>query len=187
MKKLNTTTISKYLSFILRHHPEEAGLTLDSHGWANVGELLRGVEPKYPLTLELLEEIVATDEKQRYSFSDDKTLIRANQGHSINVDVDLREAMPPEFLWHGTAERFADSIEARGLLKMNRMYVHLSSDCETAVKVGSRHGKPLVYKVSAAKMTADGYKFYLSANNVWLTDSVPARYLERTDNETTRV
>ena len=120
MKKLNTTTISKYLSFILRHHPEEAGLTLDNHGWAN-GELLRGVEPKYPLTLELLEEIVATDEKQRYSFSDDKTLIRANQGHSINVDVDLREAMPPEFLWHGTAERFADSIEARGLLKMNRM------------------------------------------------------------------
>ena len=114
----------------------------------------------------MLEEIVKTDEKQRYAFNDDKTLIRANQGHSIPVDVELEQKTPPDMLWHGTGEKYVTSIERQGLLPKSRLYVHLSADYDTAIKVGSRHGRPVVYEVNAGAMAADGYDFYLSANGV---------------------
>ena len=151
--------ISKYISLILRHKPETIGITLDEHGWANVDELLKGVSRKYPLTREELDEIVATDEKQRYSFNDDGTLIRANQGHSIQVDVELAEVRPPEFLYHGTGEKYVSSIDRHGLIPKTRLYVHLSGDYETAVKVGSRHGKPVVYRILAGQMADAGITF----------------------------
>ena len=166
---------SKFLSLILRHKPQIVGLELDEHGWADVEELISRVKG---LNLAKLEQIVAQDEKQRYSFSADKKLIRANQGHSIAVDVELAELEPPEILYHGTAENFGSSIIAQGLLKMSRLYVHLSSDVETAEKVGRRHGKPKIFLVESQKMFRDGYKFYRSVNGVWLTEHVPAKYLK---------
>ena len=154
-------------------------MTLDEHGWANVDELIEGVNRTHKLDMEMLEDIVRTDEKQRYSFSEDKTLIRANQGHSIPVDVELEEIAPPEYLWHGTAEKSVVGIESEGLKHMSRLYVHLSPDMETAKKVGSRHGKLVIYKVSSGRMHDDGYVFYRSVNGVWLTKAVPTEYLER--------
>ncbi|MGN1064481.1 MAG: RNA 2'-phosphotransferase [Thermoguttaceae bacterium] len=170
---------SKFIALILRHKPETIGITLDEHGWANVDELIEGVNMTYPLTMEELEEIVRTDEKQRYSFNDDKTLIRANQGHSIPVDVELKEVHPPKYLYHGTGEKYVPSIDIQGLIPKSRLYVHLSGDIETAVKVGSRHGKPVVYRVSAEQMVEAGMLFYKSVNGVWLTKNVPARYLKK--------
>lgn len=175
---MNLTKISKYLALILRHKPEEVGISLDAHGWANVTDLIEGVNQTYELNMEMLEEIVETDDKQRYSFNEDKTKIRANQGHSVNVDVELEEAAPPEYLWHGTAEKYVDSIKEAGLVKKSRLYVHLSSDYETAVLVGKRHGKPVVFCVKSGQMYTDGYKFFKSKNGVWLTDFVPVEYLE---------
>ena len=174
---LNST--SKYISLILRHKPETIGISLDEHGWANVDELINGIAKTHEINMDILEEIVRTDEKQRYSFNDDKTKIRANQGHSIQVDVELEEKAPPEILWHGTGEKFTSSIDAQGLIPKSRLYVHLSKDKETAVKVGSRHGKPVLYIVKAMEMYRDGYKFYLSKNGVWLTKEVPVKYLEK--------
>lgn len=170
---------SKFIALILRHKPETIGITLDEHGWANVDELIEGVNMTYPLTMEELEEIVRTDEKQRYSFNDDKTLIRANQGHSIPVDVELKEVHPPKYLYHGTGEKYVPSIDIQGLIPKSRLYVHLSGDIETAVKVGSRHGKPVVYRVLAEQMVEAGMLFYKSVNGVWLTKNVPARYLKK--------
>ena len=170
---------SKYMSLILRHKPEVIGITLDEHGWANVDELIDGISRTHEFNMDILEEIVRTDEKQRYSFNEDKTLIRANQGHSIPVDVELDEVTPPEELWHGTATRFEASIDTQGLIPKSRLYVHLSKDRETAVKVGKRHGKPVLYIVKAGEMSRDGYKFYLSKNGVWLTKEVPVRYLKK--------
>ena len=170
---------SKYISLILRHKPETIGITLDEHGWANVDELIAGISKTHTMNMQILEEIVSTDEKQRYSFNDDKTLIRANQGHSIQVDVELKEIEPPEFLWHGTGEKFVSSIDASGLIPKSRLYVHLSKDKETATIVGSRHGKPVLYKVLSGEMYKDGYKFYLSENKVWLTKEVPLKYLNK--------
>ncbi len=166
---------SKFLSLILRHKPQIVGIELDEHGWADVEELIRRVKN---LDLATLEQIVATDNKQRYSFSADKKLIRANQGHSIPVDVELEELAPPEFLYHGTGEKFSASIKLQGLLKKSRLYVHLSSDVETAEKVGRRHGKPKIFLVESLKMFNDGYKFFRSVNGVWLTEHVPAKYLK---------
>lgn len=169
---------SKFLSLILRHKPQLVGLELDEHGWADVEELIRRVNRKRPLDLPTLEQIVATDEKQRYSFSADGKLIRANQGHSIPVDVELEELEPPEILYHGTARRYGAAITSQGLLKMSRLYVHLSSDVETVEKVGRRHGKPIIFRVESLRMFNDGYKFYRSVNGVWLTEHVPAKYLK---------
>ena len=169
---------SKFLSLILRHKPQLVGLELDEHGWADVEDLIRRVNRKRQLDLPTLEQIVAQDEKQRYSFSADSKLIRANQGHSIPVDVELEELEPPEILYHGTARRYGSSIVAQGLLKMSRLYVHLSSDVETAEKVGRRHGKPMIFRVESLRMFNDGYKFYRSVNGVWLTEHVPAKYLK---------
>ncbi len=169
---------SKFLSLILRHKPEEIGITLDEHGWANVDDLIAGISKTQPFSMDMLEEIVLTDEKMRYSFNEDKTLIRANQGHSVSVDVELEEKIPPDTLYHGTGEKYVSSIQMQGLIPKSRLYVHLSLDIDTAVKVGARHGKPIVYQVDASKMIANGYKFYLSANGVWLTEKVPAKYLK---------
>lgn len=176
---MNLKNTSKYLSLILRHKPETIGIALDEHGWANVDELIAGIAKTHDCSMEILEEIVRTDEKQRYSFNEDKTLIRANQGHSIPVDVELEEVLPPEKLWHGTGEKYTASIDAQGLIPKSRLYVHLSKDSDTAMKVGSRHGKPVLYIVKSGEMSRDGFPFYLSKNGVWLTKEVPVKYLEK--------
>lgn len=166
---------------ILRHNPGVIGITLDEHGWADVSELIDGINNtgNHFIDMEMLEEIVRTDEKQRYSFTEDHSLIRANQGHSIPVDVELEEKIPPDTLWHGTGEKYVSSIDKQGLIPKSRLYVHLSSDTETARRVGSRHGKPVIYTVNCKKMVEDGYRFFLSANGVWLTKAVPPEYLQR--------
>ncbi len=174
--------ISKFIALILRHKPETIGITLDEHGWAKVDELIDGISKTYVFNMEMLEEIVRTDKKGRYSFSEDKTLIRANQGHSINVDVELEEKEPPEFLWHGTGEKFVSGIDTEGLKPKSRLYVHLSKDEDTALQVGARHGKPVLYRVLSGKMYKDGYVFYLSQNGVWLTKKVPLEYMEKRKN-----
>lgn len=176
-KDLNST--SKFISLILRHKPETIGIALDEHGWANVEELIAGIQKTRMFNMEMLEEIVRADGKMRYSFNEDKTLIRANQGHSIPVDVELPVAVLPEFLYHGTGQKYVESIEKIGLIPKSRLYVHLSGDIDTAVKVGGRHGKPVVYKVESGRMQEDGFVFYRSVNGVWLVKEVPAAYLEK--------
>lgn len=171
--------LSRFMSLILRHRPESIGISLDEHGWANVDELLSGIGEQHPIDMDMLEEIVRADKKQRYSFNEDKTLIRANQGHSIPVDVELDEVSPPEELWHGTGEKYVQDIETEGLLPKSRLYVHLSNDRDTAFKEGQRHGKPVLYIVRSREMYRDGYKFYLSKNGVWLTKAVPVKYLQK--------
>jgi len=169
--------VGKFISLILRHHPEAIGMKLDEHGWTRTEDLIAGIAKSRPFDMQMLEEIVRTDSKQRYSFNEDKTLIRANQGHSIPVDVELEQKTPPDVLWHGTGEKYVESINKIGLIPKSRLYVHLSKDYETAKTVGSRHGKPIVYRVNTKQMTEDGYQFYLSVNGVWLTKEVPVRYL----------
>lgn len=174
--------LSVFISLVLRHKPDAAGITLDEHGWANVDELINGINNTgRKIDMTMLEEIVRTDNKQRYSFNEDKTLIRANQGHSIPVDVELKEQEPPELLYHGTADRFVKSIMTEGLKPMSRLYVHLSKDIETAKKVGKRHGNPVILKVYSGQMGRDGVKFYLSENGVWLTKKVDVEYLGKMD------
>ena len=182
---MNLTAISRYISLILRHKPEVIGITLNEHGWADVNALIQGIrETKEPaFSKELLDEIVRTDSKQRYAYNQDHTLIRASQGHSIPVDVELMQAMPPELLWHGTGEKYTASIEKTGLIPKSRLYVHLSKDMNTAIAVGTRHGKPVVYQVSAGRMARAGYAFYLSANGVWLTKEVPTEFFQRLSQE----
>lgn len=174
---MGITDTSRFISLILRHKPETIGITLDEHGWANVKDLIEGIKKTRPFDMDMLEEIVRTDNKQRYSFNEDKTLIRANQGHSISVDVELKKAVPPDILYHGTGEKYVSSIDKEGLLPKSRLYVYLSKDEDTAVNVGKRHGKPVVYKVDARKMQEDGFEFFLSVNGVWLTNEVPVKYI----------
>lgn len=164
---------------ILRHRPEVIGITLDEHGWADVDDLIAGVARNNEFNRDILEEIVRTDNKQRYSFNKDKTKIRANQGHSIVVDLELEVSEPPEVLWHGTAEKYVASIDKTGLKPGSRMHVHLSLDEQTAEKVGSRHGRPVIYKVKSGEMYRKGFRFYRSVNGVWLTVMVPVEYLEK--------
>ena len=184
---MSITNTSKYISLILRHKPETIGITLDEHGWANVDELIEGVSKTHPLTRESLEEIVRTDEKQRYSFNEDHSLIRANQGHSIPVDVELEEVTPPRILFHGTGEKYVPYIDVQGLVPKSRLYVHLSGDHETALKVGARHGKAVVYRVLAEQMSKAGIPFYRSVNGVWLTKTVPVEYLVKEDGNSADV
>jgi putative RNA 2'-phosphotransferase len=173
------TKISRFISLILRHKPDAIGIELDQHGWADVRELIDGINATGKnIDMEMLEEIVKTDSKQRYTFNEDKTLIRANQGHSVHVDVELKEQEPPEVLYHGTASRFVESILQDGLKPMNRLYVHLSKDIDTAIKVGKRHGDPVILKIYSKKMYDDGVKFYLSENGVWLTKCVDTIYIK---------
>ena len=171
----------KYISLILRHKPETIGITLDEHGWADVSELIARVNKTHSLDMVGLDRIVAEDEKQRYSFNEDKTLIRANQGHSISVDVELENVEPPEILYLGTATKYEEVIDREGLISKSRLYVHLSGDEETARKVGIRHGKLVMYRVKSGEMRKAGYEFFRSVNGVWLTKAVPARYLEKVE------
>lgn len=177
---MDITRLGRFISLVLRHKPEEAHIVLDKNGWANVNDLISGVkETGREINMEILEEIVRTDNKGRFSFDENKTKIRANQGHSINVDVELKECVPPDVLYHGTATRFLNSIYEEGIRPMKRLYVHLSKDYETAVKVGERHGTPVVLEINAKKMYEDGYAFYLSQNGVWLTSTVTKKYIAR--------
>jgi putative RNA 2'-phosphotransferase len=176
---MTNTNTSIFIALILRHHPEKIGITLDEHGWADVDELINGIAKTRKFDMTMLEEIVATDNKGRYSFNDDKTLIRANQGHSIPVDVELEKVIPPEILYHGSAQKYEASISEQGLIPKSRLYVHLSKDYDTAYNVGKRHGKPIVYKVLSKQMADNGYDFFLSVNGVWLTKSVPVEYLQK--------
>lgn len=185
---MNINQVSKYISLILRHKPEEIGITLDEHGWADVYELIAGIKKKYPYFCYVyLEQIVMLDTKQRYSFDGNRGKIRANQGHSIKVDVELKECEPQKWLYHGTAKKFEESIDKNGLVPKSRLYVHLSKDVDTAYKVGLRHAKRdddvVIYRVRALAMWNKGYKFYLSENGVWLTDSVPVGYLVKEEVE----
>ena len=169
---------SKFLSYVLRHHPELIGLHLDENGWANVEELIeKSTNYSQGFTFEELDEIVQTNDKKRFIFNDDKSKIRANQGHSIAIDLALKPQQPPEFLFHGTAQANVKSILEKGIEKRNRQHVHLSQDKETATKVGMRHGKPVILTIKTKEMFADGIQFYLSENNVWLTDFVDFKYI----------
>ncbi len=174
-------TVSKYLAKYLRHAPHELGLTLQPGGWVPVEELLTADEKNgFPISYDELVECVETNNKQRFAFDETGDLIRANQGHSVEVDLRLEEREPPETLYHGTVERFLPSILEEGLIRGKRHHVHLSKNMETARKVGSRRGKPVILIVDAGRMHRDGHKFLLSANGVWLTDAVPPGYLLRT-------
>jgi putative RNA 2'-phosphotransferase len=172
--------ISKYLSKHLRHQPERLGLTLAEGGWVPVDELLDAcAKHRFPITRDELDEVVERNDKQRFSFDPTGKLIRANQGHSVEVDLQLKPVEPPEFLFHGTGDQSVDDILRDGLYKMRRHHVHLSVDRETARKVGRRHGRPAIFRVDAQRMHADGFVFYCSVNGVWLVEQVPPRYLER--------
>jgi putative RNA 2'-phosphotransferase len=166
---IKLTKKSKFLALVLRHNPKKIGIDMDGNGWVNVQDLCA----KMPIDISDLDEIVRTDQKGRYSYSEDGLRIRANQGHSIEVKVDSQqEAEPPEFLYHGTGKQSLDSIWKDGLKPMNRQHVHLSADKDTAIKVGKRHGKPAVLKIYAQQMHESGQTFWLSANGVWLVDRV---------------
>jgi putative RNA 2'-phosphotransferase len=176
-KQLNIKT-SKFLSLVLRHEPQRIGITLDAEGWTPVEELLTAVaRHRRPISRRELEEVVATNDKKRFAFSTDGLLIRASQGHSVEVDLGLVPIEPPELLYHGTVERFLESIRKEGLLRGNRQHVHLSADRETAGRVGQRRGRPVVLVVEAGQMRREGHVFYRSENGVWLAEAVPPGYL----------
>jgi putative RNA 2'-phosphotransferase len=171
---------SKFLSLILRHSPETIHLSMDTNGWVNIHELIVNAN-KYKnihLTVDLIKTIVANNDKQRFIISEDGKKIRANQGHSITVNLELESKIPPDILYHGTASRFLDSIMKNGLKPMSRQYVHLSQTEEVAITVGKRHGEPIILHIDAKKMNEEGHKFYLSENKVWLADGVPAKYIK---------
>ena len=179
MNEKRKTKISKFLSLVLRHKPEEIGLVLDENGWAGVTNLLeKSSKFGNSFTLEELKEVVATNDKKRFSFDETNAKIRASQGHSIEVEIGFEEKTPPPILYHGTVERNLKSILKTGLEKMKRHHVHLSSETETARNVGKRYGEPIILQVEAEKMSASGIKFYISANGVWLVDSVPPEFLK---------
>ena len=170
--------LSKFLSLVLRHEPQKAGLVLDSAGWVEVDALLRGCAAAgVAITRGELDAIVAQSDKQRFAFSEDRTRIRANQGHSVEVELDYAPAQPPDMLYHGTADRFLESIRSQGLLKGPRHHVHLSADRAVALEVGRRHGRPVVIAVAAATMGRAGHVFFRSANGVWLTEHVPVEFM----------
>lgn len=168
------TKVSKFLSFVLRHKPKAINLTLDDQGWASVDDLIEKAKPQITLTPTLIRQVVIDNDKKRFSLSDDNQYIRANQGHSVKVDLKLIPEKPPAVLYHGTATRFLDSIKREGLKPGKRHHVHLSSDIETATAVGKRYGKPAILEIPAGAMHQQGFKFFLSENKVWLTEYVPA-------------
>lgn len=171
-KEKDIIRMGKHLAFLLRHDSEAfSDGRIDRHGWRMVSDLQKLGYPQ-----PVLDEIVSTNDKQRYEYSPDHRRIRARQGHSIPVDVELQEMVPPDILYHGTATRFLASIYKDGIVAGKRIYVHLSSDEETAVKVGSRHGTPFVIRIDCRKMMADGYKFWLSNNGIWLTQHIKPEY-----------
>ncbi len=170
--------LSKFLSLILRHQPEKIGISLDTQGWTSVPILLDALKKHgQPIDFTMLKKIVDENDKKRFSFNEDFTMIRASQGHSVEVELYDQPMLPPDILYHGTAKHFVDSILEKGLIKGSRHHVHLSADQETAIKVGGRHGKAVVLVVSAKQMHMDGFVFFRSDNLVWLTDHVPVKYL----------
>ncbi len=170
--------ISRFLSYVLRHHPEFINLNLDENGWADVNELItKSTKDSQGFTFDELDEMLQTNDKKRFIFNEDKSRIRANQGHSIDINLALNPQRPPEFLYHGTAQNNIESTLKKGIEKRSRQHVHLSEDRETATKVGMRHGKPIILTISTGKMSEDGIEFYLSENEVWLTDFVDAKYI----------
>jgi len=172
--------ISKFLSLVLRHQPETINLTLDENGWTDAAILIGQMNANgFAVSKEILQHIVTTNSKSRFAFNDDQTKIRANQGHSVDVELGYKPKQPPSILFHGTAESSLSSISETGLEKRSRHHVHLSADTDTAIKVGQRYGKPVVLQVAASDMFNDGYQFFLSDNNVWLTDHVPVKYITR--------
>lgn len=182
MMKKEHINISKFLSLILRHKPETIGLELDEQGWASIDDIIcRASAHGRVLDRGMIDEVVATNDKNRFSISSDGTKIRANQGHSVQVELGLTPVKPPSALYHGTATRFLESILSQGLHPSGRHHVHLSSDRETAKKVGQRHGKPVILKVEAGAMDSAGHVFYRSDNGVWLTDHVPVQYIHAFD------
>ncbi len=173
---------SKFFSTLLRHRPDLIGLEIEEGGWTNIKDFLNKINKHNngkSITLQELEYIVETDDKKRFGFNEDKTKIRANQGHSINVKMNYEPKTPPSVLYHGTATKNVDSILKNGILKGNRQYIHLSTDQETAFKVGSRHGKPYIFKIETFKMQAAAIEFYCSENGVWLVDFIPKEFLEK--------
>lgn len=171
--------ISKFLSYVLRHKPESIGLELDERGWASVERVVDcAVANGMQMTCGSIIEIVMDSDKQRFCLSEDRLYIRANQGHSIRVDLGLEALIPPEKLFHGTATRFLESIFKEGLQPQRRQHVHLSNDMETAIAVGKRHGVPVVLEIASGLMHEAEFEFFRSANGVWLTDRVPPEYLK---------
>lgn len=167
------------MSLALRHKPEALDLQLDNQGWSTIEALIKGFQNKgISLTLEQLQKIVEENNKKRFTFNEDGTMIRANQGHSIDIDLGMEPTTPPPTLFHGTATRFLDSIQATGLEKRSRQHVHLSADKETASQVGKRHGKLVILVVRSAEMHEKGFEFFISKNGVWLTDHVPAEFID---------
>lgn len=177
------TYISKFLSLVLRHKPEKIGIQLDQNGWVEIKELIEKSN-KYGIQFnrETLNHIVSTNAKKRFAFNDQLNKIRASQGHSVKIELGYKNQKPPEILYHGTSEKSVDSIQEKGLEKRNRQHVHLSSDTETAIRVGQRHGKPFVFEILAEEMYNDNFEFYISENGVWLTDNVPTKYLKIKNN-----
>ncbi|WP_326604730.1 RNA 2'-phosphotransferase [Streptomyces sp. NBC_01799] len=176
MDERRTVKVSKYLSKHLRHHPERIGIALDANGWVLIDELLRATaRHNFPITRAELDHVVAVNDKQRYAIEGDR--IRASQGHTVQVDLDLPPVEPPAYLYHGTVGRSLDAIRTEGLRPMNRRHVHLSTDRETATHVGARRGRPVILSVDAAAMHRAGHVFYVSANGVWLTEAVPPEFL----------
>ena len=178
------THISKFLSLVLRHKPETIGIQLDQNGWTDISELI-DKSNKYGIQFdrEILKHIVATNSKKRFAVNDKFDKIRASQGHSIEIELGYKNQKPPEILFHGTSEKSVESILEKGLEKQNRQHVHLSSDIDTATKVGQRHGKPIVFLVLAEKMYGDNFEFFISENGVWLTENVPTKYLKIENNK----
>src|SRR5215831_18312610 len=172
------TELSKFLSFVLRHKPDAVGLELDPNGWADIADLVEKCAAHgKTLTKDIIEAIVATSPKQRFAISEDGLRVRANQGHSIEIDLGYESREPPELLFHGTASSSLSSIRSAGLQRMDRHHVHLSSDAATARAVGMRRGRPVVLQIAAARMHRDGHTFFLSPNGVWLTERVPPEYI----------
>lgn len=179
MNKQRATAVSKFLSLVLRHQPETVGITLDSAGWVGVQELLDALRKNsFPVSEAELQEVVASSDKQRFGFSGDGLFIRANQGHSVEVELGYQPIAPPEVLFHGTVEQFLPSIRDVGLIKGQRHHVHLSLDETTAYQVGQRRGRPVILKIRSAQMHTDGHVFYVTSNGVWLTEQVPVRYIQ---------
>lgn len=181
MDEKRRTKISKFLSLILRHAPGTVGLRLEENGWVNVDELIAACAKNgRALTREEIEEVIETNDKKRFSFNPNRTRIRANQGHSIEIEIEFEKRTPPEILYHGTAEKNVKSILERGLQKMRRHHVHLSIDKETARKVGMRYGKPVIFEIETRAMLENNFEFLVSANGVWLVENVPPQFLRLT-------
>ena len=184
MNKKKKIELSRFMGKLLRHQPEIANIKIDYHGWTDVNDFIYKInKTKFNgdniLTIDLLEEIIQEDKKTRYSFNDDKTKIRANQGQSIKVSVDMEERMPPEILYHGTAIQNVESIDEIGLIKKKRLYVHMTESIEIAYESGKRFGRPFIYIIESKKMYDDGCRFLISSNNVWQIEAVPPKYLKK--------